>query len=362
MVRELNLMLRAPRLLAVALALASCLTARAGEVDLSGFALLRAASGSDTAALPVQPLAAQVQIGIDWRPTARLSAHVHLLARDAQRNDVRGIAGIPEAFAELNLNPRDTRVRIRAGAMFLSTSRENIDALWENAYAISSSALNSWLGEELRPIGVDATVFRRGVMGGATVFRGNDTFGAIPPARGWSLDDHWTLLGEWIPVDAEYFTSVSAETDHRLGWSVRGGWSNDRFSLQGTHIDNRSDALDKGRLFNWNTRFDIIGADYTTADWTFAAESGWGPTFLIVRGVPFVSNIRASYALASRRLSSGRVTLRFDEFDNGPTSDRGITVAWFWSPRDWPRIGVEVTRLRDDQRITAEVRYHFARH
>ena len=44
-------------------------------------------------------------------------------------------------------------------------SRENVDALWENAYAVSSSALNSWFGEELRPIGFDVSWVRAGATG-----------------------------------------------------------------------------------------------------------------------------------------------------------------------------------------------------
>ena len=331
----------------------------ADELDLSGFALLRGTDAGDT--FPDHSVSAQVQLGIDWHLRPALSAHVHVLARDGQGDNRRSTIGIPEAYLELNLKPKNDRLRLRGGAMFLPTSRENIDALWENPFTISSSALNSWLGEELRPIGVDATFFHRGLMGGATIFRGNDTFGALPAARGWTLDDHWTLLGEWVSVDDEYFTSVSAETDHRLGWSARTGWSNERFSVQATHLDNRSDGLDHGSLFNWNTRFDIVGADATVGDWTFAAESGWGPTFLIVHTAKYVSDLRASYVLASRRLPAGRASLRVDDFDNGSSRQQAITLAWFWSPRGKVRAGVEVTRLDGDHRITAEVRYHFAR-
>ena len=329
----------------------------------NGFALLRASTESDTAALKQEPLSAQLQVGIDWSASPLWKAHVHLLGRsDADDRSRRGTAGVVEAYVEANLHPNEDRLRIRAGSFFLPTSRENVDALWESPYTITSSALNSWLGEELRPIGVDASYFRGRAFGGATLFRGNDTFGALPVARGWSLRDHWTLLGEWIPVDPEYFTSVSAETDHRLGWSARGGWNGPHLLVQLTHIDNRSDGLDYGRLFNWGTRFDIASAEYTHGDWLVAGEAGWGPTFLVVEGERYTNDLYATYVLVSRALPRGRASIRVDAYTNDVTDDRAITLAYFWSPPGKLRVGAEVTATDDDTRAMLEFRYGFSGH
>ncbi len=323
----------------------------------SGFALLRGASSS-SGPLEHERLSAQVQVGLDWTHSPTFGAHVHLLARDDDASR-RGTFGIPEAYLELNLHPGRDRVRLRGGAFFLPTSRENVDALWESPYTITSSALNSWLGEELRPIGIDASWFRREIFAGATVFRGSDTFGALPPARGWTLDDHWTLLGEWVPVDEDYFTSVSAETDDRLGWSARAGWNGPRLLVQLTHLDNRSDGLEYGELYNWGTRFDVIAAEYTVNDWTFAAESGWGPTFLIV-DQRYTSELRASYLLVSRAWSRTRATVRVDSFEVDDADDRAITVAYLWTPVSRVRLGAEVSRSRDATRALVEMRYRFS--
>ena len=324
----------------------------------SGFALLRGSSGVDSGPLASERLSSQIQLGIDWSASPTLGAHLHLLARNDEGTR-RGIAGVPEAYLEVNLHPGNDRVRIRGGAFFLPTSRENVDALWENPYAISSSALNSWLGEELRPIGVDVSWFRQRAFAGATVFRGNDTLGALPPVRGWTLDDHWTLLGEWVPVDPEYFTSVSAETDGRLGWSARGGWNGDRLFVQATHIDNRSDGLEYGHLFNWGTRFDIVSAESTIGDWTFAAEYGWGPTFLVVEGMRFTNQIDAAYALASRHSPRMRGTIRVETFRVDDERDYALTLAWLWTVIHKTRLGVEVTKSEQSNRVLVEVRYAF---
>lgn len=341
-----------------------CFAARATAQDAlqwSGFALLRAGSGVESGPLQSEPVSSQVQLGIDWNPSPRYSAHIHLLGRTNAGDSRRGTAGIVEAYAEANFRPLGDRVRIRGGAFFLPGSRENIDALWESPYTITASALNSWLGEELRPIGVDATYFRRGAMVGATVFRGNDTLGALPVVRGWTLDDHWTLLGEWIPVDAADFTSVSAETDGRIGWSARAGWGGQNVSVQLTHFDNRSDGLDYGPLFNWGTRFTIASAELTRGDWTVAGESGWGPTFLVVSGQTFVTDLEASYLLVSRRWTRGRATVRAERFRLDDIRDNAVTVAWLWTPPGRLRPGIELTSSGGERRAIIEVRYNFSR-
>ena len=334
-------------------------TAKASSLQWSGFALARATAVSGEL-FDDEGVSAQVQLGIDWLASPRFNAHLHLIGRDDDESK-RGNLGIAEAWVEGIFTPAETdRLRLRAGAMFLPGSRENVDALWESPYTMTSSALNSWMGEEFRPIGIDATYMRRGFMAGGTVYRGNDTFGALPPVRGWKLHDRWTLLGQWVPVDDEYFTSVSAETDGRLGWSARGGWSGERFLVQLTRIDNRSDALEYGHLFNWRTWFNIAALELNSGDWTVASEYGWGPTIIIVDGQTFESDLLAAYVLVSRRFDAGRISARGEMFGIDGEDDTALTVAWLFSPRGPVRAGFEVTTSGGDHRVLAEVRYSFS--
>ncbi|HSF19435.1 MAG TPA: hypothetical protein VLK65_28185 [Vicinamibacteria bacterium] len=325
----------------------------------SGFGIVGGASQSDDA-IAREPLSAQLQLGFDWYPSPTFGSHVHLVARTDDGSSLKGAVGVAEAYLEGNFFSRASRVRLRAGAMFLPTSLENVDALWENPFTISSSALNTWLGEELRPIGLDASYFHRGAMVGATVYRGNDTFGALPPVRGWTLGDRWTLLGEKVPINEDSYTSVSAETDRRLGWSARAGWSGRRIYAQYTHIDNRSDALRYGDLENWNTRFHIVGAGYSLGNWTLAGETGWGPTFVIARGRQFVRDIHAAYVLVSKRFTKGRASVRIDSFGDGRTGDEALTLAYIWMPRGNLRAAAEVVATGSERRAQLELRYSFS--
>ena len=343
-------------LLVVYLAITTAASA-SDALQWSGFALLRASNPTHAVPLDDDTVAAQLQIGIDWRPSMTLGAHVHLIARNDADHGKRARAGATEAYLEENLHRGEDRLRIMEGAFFLPTTRENVDALWETPYTITPSALSSWLGEEFRPIGVDAAyTLRHSLTGGVTVFTGNDTFGALPAERGWMLRDHWALLGEHLPVDGTYFSSVSAETDHRLGWSTRARWNSDHVTVQLTHIDNRSDAEEHGELFNWNTRFDIAGADFTMNDWTIAGESGWGPTVIRVGGAAYTTNLVANYLLVSRRFANGRITVRGDKFNH----HHALTVAYFFSPPGKLRTGIEVVGIGSERRASLELRYSFA--
>jgi hypothetical protein len=343
-----------------------CLLAPPAEalesLQWNGFALLRPQTGSTGVPLDEDAVSAQVQMGVDWRPVPALGAHVHFLGRSDNDGSRRGRAGIVEAYIESNTNIGADRLRILAGAFFLPTSRENIDSLWETPYTITSSALNSWMGEEFRPIGIDISYRhpwgKKAFTGGATLYRGNDTFGALPIDRGWTLTDRWALLGEHLYVNGRVFTSVSAETDGRLGWAARAKWNNERGAFQVTRIDNRSDARLYGDLLNWLTRYNIVGADYSFGDWTVVGEAGWGTTAVERRSGRRSSPIRSSYLLVSRRISNMRASVRFDEF-RGRRYSEALTAAFFWEPHPRLRAGIEAITAEDEELLAVEMRYRF---
>ena len=322
----------------------------------SGFATARAVSEA-AAPFDQDTVSAQLQLGLDWTPSSAFLVHVHLLARTDDGESRRGTAGTPEAYGELNLRPGKNRIRLRGGAFFLPTSRENVDALWENPYTVSSSALNTWFGEELRPIGLDATFSRGGAVLGATVFRGNETLGALPLAPGWTMHDRWTLLGQKVLSGRGYYASLSSEHDGRLGWSARAGWNGTRFSLLMTHLDNRSDALPYGDVYNWSTRFELVSVELGFGDWTVAAEAGWGPTSIDVGLRVITTDLSAAYALVSRRLSRGRVSARLETYSDGDSRKQALTIAGQWTPGQ--RVGVALELLANEETVRAllQVRY-----
>jgi hypothetical protein len=348
---------------AMALVTATATADAMDSLQWNGFALLRPQTPANVP-LDDDALSAQVQLGLDWRPLPGFGTHLHVLARNEGDESRRGRVGVVEAYVEKNLNVRDDRVRILAGAFFLPTSRENIDSLWETPYTLTSSALNSWMGEELRPVGVDVSYRHRTATAGtftagATAFGGNDTFGEILISRGWALHDRWTLLGEHVRARPDRYTSVSAETDHRIGWSGRAKWNNDRGAIQLTRIDNRSDALQYGELFNWATRFNLVGADYTWRGWTVAGEGGWGTTAIVTARGRFSSEIGAGYLLVSRRVKKFRVTVRVDEYKTRDDRENAVTAAVLWEAHPRLRAGIEGISAEGERQLKVEGRYRF---
>ncbi|HUO85239.1 MAG TPA: hypothetical protein VM534_09010 [Thermoanaerobaculia bacterium] len=336
----------------------------AGEaLHLYGFGYARGSTDAD-GPLEQETLTLQLQTGVDWFPSPRVRAHLHLLARDGRPDRENEQLGIVEAWVEANLQREAHRVKLRGGAFFLPTSREHVDALWDTPYSLTPSALNLWLGEELRPIGADVEYRRGGLTGGLTLFRGNDAFGTLTAARGWSLADHIALLDEEIDVTEltqgkRTISQISAELDDRLGWSGRVRWSGRDALLQITFVDNRADGFRYGDILTWRTPFYVVSGEINRGDWTVAAEHGWGRTFAYIPSGEISTDLEAGYLLVSRFFPRGRGTVRADAFAIDGERDYALTAAWIWMlPRRF-RAGLEAVTTGDDTRLLGELRYTF---
>ena len=115
---------------------------------------------------------------------------------------------------------------------------EHEDPAWGVTRSITPSAINSWVGEEVKVWGVEATV-RRGFGGHeleatAGLFGGNDTSGTLLTFRGWALHDvkatafgHFPLppLSPFMEVRQAPVTDPLWEIDGRAGHYVRLGWT-----------------------------------------------------------------------------------------------------------------------------------------
>ena len=90
---------------------------------------------------------------------------------------------------------------VKLGAFFPPISLENESVGWTSPWTLTPSAINSWVGDELRTIGGEANVeWRSGsrVIGlTGAVFGANDRAGALLADRGWAFDSRLIgLLGE----------------------------------------------------------------------------------------------------------------------------------------------------------------------
>ena len=129
-------------------------------------------------------LAAHVQLAPAWLA----SAQVQVLPDQRHPLDLLD--------ASLRYRPVSTtawRWSVRAGAFFPPISLENAGVGWTSPWTLSPSAIDTWVGEELRTIGSEVRIEHRGqtrtVELLAAVFTRNDPAGELLSSRGWALGD-----------------------------------------------------------------------------------------------------------------------------------------------------------------------------
>jgi hypothetical protein len=297
----------------------------------------------------------ELRLGIDAGPAPWLALHLSGAAR-ASENDSNG--GLTEAWVRVGYEPRpDLRVRLKAGSFFLPTSRENVEALWFSPYTSTPSAINSWIGEEIRPTAVECEV-RAGdpslwhTTVAVTALQGTDSAGSLLAWRGWSLGSRLSAYGEVValpPIDAlnGIFTHqrddgtkpIGRDLDGRTGWSARLRTSaGDRFTAQWLRYDNRGDRqLHRGE-YAWETSYDSFALEVhhtplltVAAEW-LGGETGMGPG----PAFPAQLDLAAAYVLASIHPGRHQITLRHDRFeteerDHHPSGDLNDEEGSAWT-------------------------------
>ncbi len=322
-----------------------------------------------------------LQLGVDWTPARWLLFHTDGLARKEQSGTIGRRAGLVQAYADLHTE----RLRLRGGAFWLPTSLENVDPLWNSRYTISYSTLNSWIAQEVRPIGADLQFSNDYLTMGATAFRGNDTMGSALASRGWTIGNRMSVYDEVIALAAAPGSTrpIGPEIDKRIGDSERIRVQlPERALLQFTRIDNRSQLLVRPAPETpWRTKFNIVGAELGPAGpTTVAAEWAYGSTALGFPGGTFEMDFDTVYLLLSQKRGSTRYTARIERFTtnnyskpaNDSKRERGsaITVSWLHESSTSLRSGLEYVYAKGDRlaapnprtggsTVTLELRYRF---
>lgn len=258
-------------------------------------------------------------------------------------DDFENELGVTEAFLEWRPVPKSAnRHRVKLGAFYPELSLENDAAGWGSGFSISSSAINTWLAEELRTIGAEWTLQRplgapssgRHLKWLAAMYYGNDPTGTLLAWKGWSLHDRQTRLNDVLPLPAlpqvgpnGMFANqvVKAEpyveTDDRPGYYYGMEWRvHRRASVTAMHYDNHADprSLREGQ-YGWTTRFDHAGTKIELpADIGLVAQWMRGTTVMgpLLNGRYVVdTGFASNFALLTKRIGQHRVSLRYDDFE-----------------------------------------------
>jgi hypothetical protein len=239
---------------------------------------------------------------------------------------------ITEAFLTYRPYPRSAwRGKIRAGVFYAPISLENRGAGWATPYTISSSAVNTWLAEEIRTAGVEAELDWLGSKTGSgsdfaligAIYEWNDPAGVLVASHGFALHDRQTGLFGLVgqpgngPVNGRH---LFREIDGRPGYYLGGSWRRwDRFELRALHYDNRADDKKFDAAigdFAWRTRFNALGARLETdSGWTLTSQWLGGTTSIQADGQRYIWRFNAKFALLSKLTGKHRLSLRHDRFN-----------------------------------------------
>jgi hypothetical protein len=206
---------------------------------------------------------------------------------------------------------------LKTGAFFPTISLENDDLGWTSPYTLTPSAINSWIGEELRTIGGEG-ILRYDTTGlGTLSFTGsvyccNDPAGVLIADRGWAMDDRPSGLFSDVRLPqatvklfhmADNRTPLFDEIDGRPGWYAGLGWQIAGIGkLTVLRYDNEGDPYRRSGAYTaWDTRF-----------WSYGARTSWNDLVLIAQGLQGRTVIGSAFGLSYTGFQSAFLLASYD--------------------------------------------------
>ena len=315
-----------------------------------GLGKLRSGSSGD---FRVRPQLGNVSLV--WKPQFTWSLGATIVG-SLQGGD-RTEAGLSQAY--LTFKPmRGSKVAAsaRLGLMWPPVSLEHEGADWHVRDSITPSAINSWIGEEVRPLAAEgtlaATLGAHQLRATAALIAANDTSGTLLTFRGWALHDRTTLAFRrqpLPPLDADIAAYQAPYTHplldvgpgfaHRPGYYAKLAWQPPLpVRVELFRYDNRTDPEDVNaeHEWGWRTQFDDLGMVSDLGGGTvLKAQALRGRTRMghFQEGHRWVdARFRSAFALLSRPVGRFEIAARGEAFD---TRNRGSMVGDDYDETGW---------------------------
>ncbi len=316
------------------------------------------------------------QLGLDFHGKIRRKTGYLIELNSQLDGNERTAVNIPEAFLTHEGTWNSAKLMFRGGLLIPPFSMENSGRSWSTFFTLTPSAINTWIGEEIRGYGLEGTYQLRlarskriSMVAGA--FSGNDVAGALLAWRGWALhdrqagiNDRTDFRGNPFLVSPAFFMMTNPYTRPFLEMDDNPG-TYGLFTLDTTRAKFRYGAwanhADRGereaaRIFGWQAHFQHLAGRYETEDGRFLVQGQamWG-RYRMGRGNParVENDYRAWYLMMSSPLPLARVSLRYDDFS---IKDHDIYQSFDPNGQDGHAWTLAVTRpLNKTVDITAEV-------
>ncbi|MBF0277674.1 MAG: hypothetical protein HQM13_07790 [SAR324 cluster bacterium] len=289
---------------------------------------------------------------------------------DSERK--HGRIGVVEAYLGYDRGlENNSRVLSRLGLLIPPISLEHPDPAWNTRYTITPSAINSWVGEELRVIAFEAnyripfSAFHSLELMLAP-FSGNDPAGSILTWRGWALHDYQLTAGSRLKAQSVVpealvpkgeWVEPFKELDGRMGYYAKMGIRRaENWKMEMFYYDNMGDQVRtelSTREYAWRTKFTNFSMEWFPFEkMTVMSQFLVGSTEMGNRLDPGVAaDLNAAYLLLSYSNSGHRISGRYDSFtvtekdnlltDPNDAEGTALTVAYLFDFDDAHRIGAE---------------------
>ncbi len=299
----------------------------------------------------------EVDIAWGWKAFANIKY-------DTEQNKP---ADIVEGFVTYKPVPTSQwSYEFKAGLFFPHISRENVGIAWTSPYTITPSAINTWVGEEIKVLGAEAKATYKAeaheVSFSGSIFGFNDPAGTLLAFRGWALHDVKTGAfssvplaplnsiggGEDVFLQQALFVKPVAELDNKPGFYAALDYTyNDWLQLGAFYYDNRGNPEEfNGSQYAWDTRFLNVYAEADVgAGVKLISQFMTGKTEMGVvveeEGRRYVDiDYRSAFFLATKKFGDFRISARYDWFDvednsflildNNAEDGDAITLAGSW--------------------------------
>ncbi len=323
---------------------------------------------------------AEAALLIDTKYSWELSSFVNLKFDPEQKNSV----DVVEAFFRYDkLMDAGFKLDARLGVFYPHMSLENWGIAWTSPYSITPSAINSWIGEEVKTTGLEITIEKEleenAFSFTAAAFGFNDPSGTLLYFRGWALhDSKTTVFGEFplpesrsiSPVglfnNQDPYTVPNLELDNRPGYYVGFSWENfGNFTVSGQYYDNRGDPeVLRGGQYAWETDFLNVGLTLDFFEETeifgqfLKGNTKMGP--IMALGLrPADVDYESFYIMVSHPFGDHRISARFDDFstsdnsfvmyDNNNESGQSWMLAYTVEPFENQHLILELLHVNSDR-------------
>jgi hypothetical protein len=222
--------------------------------------------------------------------------------------------------------------------MWPPVSLEHEGADWHVRDTITPSAINSWIGEEVRPAAIEGTVEteigEQKLSATAAILAANDTAGTLLTFRGWAMHDRRTLAFNRQPLppfeasDEGYqahFThpllDVAPGFANRPGYYAKLAWSPPiPMRIELYHYDNRANPewVNDDLEWGWRTHFTNIGLMADLAGTQIRAQAMGGRTRMgfVEDGRRWIDmRFRSAFVLVTHSVGPIAVAGRVEAFD-----------------------------------------------